>query len=441
MKTPILIATHCTSSSGGRGRMRTISKSKRSLMIRNFTPSPSITREHGCSASPTKSSGNTHAVKTTWTRIILGLGRDLFVPTARGDLSSRRRLRAGAGETSHKMRKIHPLPLGALHKKSWAVIDRPYSLGFAAVGALYERPRCIFCAKPRLGEGDSPVADSFTAAKAERSLCPAPNFLRSSIHVLYISFVFQTYKLEQLGIGYENLVYFEAKRLGVGLRIVDCDLDLQVSEVHPSEPLRQLGGIRQRVASSIQPLPVSKACCLHDQGVALPLPDRVTVPGGLVDRGQTAAVGEDLPEAGVVLVENQKQPWILDDLLEPTDPCVSFDNAYRQTSRDGLAGLGRRVPGLCQFRHSGSIRQTALDARSNVEKLGLPWIVLNVPNPGKVRLAVRCSGRGSREVRFSVPRSRNPRRWMAQPLRKKRDTGRDQDSKNKNGSSHVSLQL
>src|SRR5207302_3393539 len=37
--------------------------------------------------------------------------------------------------------------LAALHKKSWAVIDRPYSLGCATVGALYERPRCIFCAK------------------------------------------------------------------------------------------------------------------------------------------------------------------------------------------------------------------------------------------------------------------------------------------------------
>src|SRR2546427_6839731 len=48
----------------------------------------------------------------------------------------------------------------ALHKKSWAVIlwgcalsrlrfaDRPYNLGFAIVGALYERPRSVFCAKP-----------------------------------------------------------------------------------------------------------------------------------------------------------------------------------------------------------------------------------------------------------------------------------------------------
>ena len=28
----------------------------------------------------------------------------------------------------------------ALHKKSWAVIDRPYKLESATVGALYERP-------------------------------------------------------------------------------------------------------------------------------------------------------------------------------------------------------------------------------------------------------------------------------------------------------------
>ncbi len=35
----------------------------------------------------------------------------------------------------------------ALHKKSWAVIDRPCSLRSATVGALYERPQGIFCAK------------------------------------------------------------------------------------------------------------------------------------------------------------------------------------------------------------------------------------------------------------------------------------------------------
>src|SRR5262245_16258305 len=52
----------------------------------------------------------------------------------------------------------------ALHQRSGAVIfhgcalsrlgfaDRPYSLEFETVGALYERPRCIFCAKPSPSE-------------------------------------------------------------------------------------------------------------------------------------------------------------------------------------------------------------------------------------------------------------------------------------------------
>src|SRR5436853_7496219 len=51
--------------------------------------------------------------------------------------------------------------LTALHKKSWAVIDRPYSLGCATVGALYERPGCIFCAKPA---GSKKAAKRYTEA-------------------------------------------------------------------------------------------------------------------------------------------------------------------------------------------------------------------------------------------------------------------------------------
>ena len=47
----------------------------------------------------------------------------------------------------------------ALHKKSWSVIDRPYSLGCATVGALYERPRCIFCAKPIQSDDASTLQD------------------------------------------------------------------------------------------------------------------------------------------------------------------------------------------------------------------------------------------------------------------------------------------
>src|SRR5262249_12698443 len=43
-------------------------------------------------------------------------------------------------------------------QKTRAVIDRPYRLGRQTVGALYERPRCIFCAKP---PGEDYATDNF----------------------------------------------------------------------------------------------------------------------------------------------------------------------------------------------------------------------------------------------------------------------------------------
>src|SRR5439155_26612314 len=49
----------------------------------------------------------------------------------------------------HFLCKAPRLRGGALHKKSWALIERPYSLGCATVGALYERPRCIFFVQSR----------------------------------------------------------------------------------------------------------------------------------------------------------------------------------------------------------------------------------------------------------------------------------------------------
>src|SRR5881396_2018663 len=303
--------------------------------------------------------------------------------------------------------------------------------------ALHRRDDNLFINPPSVDQLCHKVPfGTMVLAQTESSFRLASKFLRSGIHVLDILFVFQTYKFEQLGIGYENLVHLESPRLGVGFGILDRDLDFQVSEVHPAEPLRSLGGIRQRVAFSIQPLPVPKAGCLHDQGVAFPPPNRVTVPGSLIDRGQEPPIGEDLPEAGVVLVENQKQPRNLDDLLEPAYPCVSFYNAYRQTPCNGLAGLGWRAPGLRQFRYPGSIGQAALDAWSNVKKLGLPWIVLNVPDSRKVRLTVRCFGSGGGEVRFSVRRSRNPRRGVVQPLRGERNARREQDNQSQDRSPH-----
>ena len=59
----------------------------------------------------------------------------------------------------------------ALHKKSWAVIDRPYSLGCATVGALYERPRCIFCAKPMQREATRAFPRFVQKSKDDLAIC------------------------------------------------------------------------------------------------------------------------------------------------------------------------------------------------------------------------------------------------------------------------------
>ena len=57
----------------------------------------------------------------------------------------------------------------ALHKKSWAVIDRPYSLGCATVRRSYERPRCIFCAKPRRDVDVCTIFRNLSSLAAERT--------------------------------------------------------------------------------------------------------------------------------------------------------------------------------------------------------------------------------------------------------------------------------
>jgi len=64
----------------------------------------------------------------------------------------------------------------------------------------------------------------------------ASSFLGPGIHVLYIFFIFQTDVLQQIRIGRVNLAHRDGPRLGVNLGIIDCDLDLQMSEVRTPEP-------------------------------------------------------------------------------------------------------------------------------------------------------------------------------------------------------------
>src|SRR5579864_7258714 len=109
--------------------------------------------------------------------------------------------------------------------------------------------------------------------------------------------------------------------------------------IHPAKSLRDLRGVRHGVAKSIQPNPIPKASGRYDESIAVPFPDRVAIPCGLHVVGPRTPVGEDLPVALVVLVENHKQPRSLDDFPVRTMR-VSFRNADRQTPRNGLVRLG-----------------------------------------------------------------------------------------------------
>src|SRR2546422_9983488 len=77
-----------------------------------------------------------------------------------------------------KMKRI----LTVLHKKSWAVIDRPYSLACATVGALYERPRCIFCAKPT-----RPITSCSVPATSHGHTVILNNPLRYSLRYTFVT--------------------------------------------------------------------------------------------------------------------------------------------------------------------------------------------------------------------------------------------------------------
>src|SRR5438046_9500393 len=100
--------------------------------------------------------------------------------------------------------------------------------------ALHRRDDNLFINPPSVDQLCHKVPfGTMVLAQTESSFRLASKFLRSGIHVLDIVFVFETYKFEQLGIGYEYLGRLESRRLGVGLAIVTSDFDLAVSEVHP----------------------------------------------------------------------------------------------------------------------------------------------------------------------------------------------------------------
>ena len=119
-------------------------------------------------------------------------------------------------------------------------------------------------------------------------------------------------ELVRFFVGQEALVNTHGERLGVGLRIFDCNVDLQLAECRTAKPLDEFRLITVWTAADVEPrviraaLSPTQVICLDDEGVPFPPADRVAVPPGLrlALRGKPPAVGLDVAEPVVGFVQN-----------------------------------------------------------------------------------------------------------------------------------------
>src|SRR2546422_8804435 len=121
--------------------------------------------------------------------------------------------------------------------------------------------------------------------------------------------------------------------LGIGLGIVNRDPDLQGSNITAPEALGEMQSVAMRVTAIIKPGFIGEADRVDNQGVALPLADRVSEPGGNAIVGKATAVGEDLAIVNRFVVEDQDDSGRLDDLPRPASYQHRAWHAAWQASR------------------------------------------------------------------------------------------------------------
>src|ERR1700758_5361251 len=96
----------------------------------------------------------------------------------------------------------------------------------------------------------------------------------------------------------------QRERLRVIARIDDRHLVLESSQVLPRVALDSVQLLSVRMAAKIEPEFVVEPNRIHDQGIAVPVRDRVPVPGGIRIGGMLSAQ-EDLPVAVNIALEKE----------------------------------------------------------------------------------------------------------------------------------------
>src|SRR5262245_35276092 len=77
---------------------------------------------------------------------------------------------------------------------------------------------------------------------------------------------------DDVGIGHQARLLLHRPRLRISLGVVDCNLNVQVPEVHPPETLGDMQRFGSRLTCLIQPCLSVEATGFDDERIAIPLP-------------------------------------------------------------------------------------------------------------------------------------------------------------------------
>ena len=85
-------------------------------------------------------------------------------------------------------------------------------------------------------------------------------------------------EFHQLGIGHQAMIDAHGKRLGVCLWVFNHQVHLHQAKLEPPPAFSNLAGTGQRAAVNVQPDIIAKPSCLHNERVAVPVPDGLPHP-------------------------------------------------------------------------------------------------------------------------------------------------------------------
>ena len=132
-----------------------------------------------------------------------------------------------------------------------------------------------------------------------------------ALEVLEIAIVL-TGAFEDVAIQHQAHLFLDLPRLGINLRVVDCNLNFHVPEVRPPKTFGDVQRIRRGFARLIQPCLSVEATGVDDQGIAIPFAGGITSVGWKKVVPQFAPIEEDLAPRIVRFIKNPNDVRFLD---------------------------------------------------------------------------------------------------------------------------------